>query len=398
MISNLLSFYMKHKGNAFLKLDKWDNKDKIVHSNGALYIHIPFCSEICDYCSFTKFIYKKEIADVYFKSLKKEIKMYKHKGFNFTEVYFGGGTPSIDMQKLLEIIYLTKSLFSIKNISVELKIDDLVEKNITLLKSAGVNRISVGVQSFNDDSNCSIGRKNKKINIKDALNLANNNFKTLNVDLIFNLPNQKEKDLIDDLKHICDFGITQVTVYPLMPNYNNAFSKIDNSKEKKFYDLIVKFMEKQDYKQSSVWCFVKNKSGIDEYFISNDEYIGVGCGAISFSDKEVRVNSFLLDKYSNLLEHDKLPIILHKKLDDNQFLDYYLLTKAFGLSIDKKRFKKLFGKDIDKINYFKFAKLFGYVKFHTDSLIISKKGKYYISVLMRDFFSSLNRLRNSKKD
>ena len=426
---------MNKRGKAFLELKKWDKSQKLLSKkNAALYIHIPFCKEICPYCLFTKFPYEKYSADIYFRSLKKEIRMYKERGFDFSNVYIGGGTPSIDMQKTLEVIYLVKGLFSIKDVSIELKIDDLTEKNVALLKSAGVTRVSVGVQSFDDKSNECLGRRNETNTIDESLKLANESFKTLNVDLIFNLPNQNIESLNKDISRIVSLGISQVTFYPLIPNKENIkFSDIDFSKEKNFYEIIYNKMIHKGYHQSSVWCFSKikifddahknqeifsaqknnvffrvqkskisdiskTKEWVDEYFIDNHEYIGVGCGAISFTDGEIRANAFSLDKYSKRISENHLPVLIHKKLSEKEFLEYYLLTKAFGLKIEKKEFNKTFGKDLKSLTKIRIAKRFGYLKETKDSFVVSKKSLYPLSVLMREFFSSLNKLRNMQSE
>ncbi len=116
-----------------------------------LYVHIPFCEELCPYCSFFKVVYDEELAAAYFETLKKEILGYSEKGFMFDEVYVGGGTPTVMPEHLGSVIELIRSLWNIREISVETNPNHLQPSILGALKNFGVTRLSVGVQTFNDE-------------------------------------------------------------------------------------------------------------------------------------------------------------------------------------------------------------------------------------------------------
>ncbi len=398
---------MKVKSGKFLKLDKDFDLKKIKPekvSKATLYVHIPFCKNLCPYCSFTRYEYDEKKANAYFKSLKDEISFYKRKGFHFSNAYFGGGTPTIDMNLLIEAIMHIKKCFGISEISVETTIKEVNEENLKRLKEAGVTRLSIGIQSFDKKMLKLIGRENHySPDILDKIKIANKTFDTLNIDMIFNFPGQTLKVFEKDLDTVKKLGVSQVTFYPLMPNNSTKtaivknFNRIDTKKEKEFYSLIQKKLEddKSAYQASTVWCYSKGKRPIDEYFIDHEDYIGVGAGAISFTGHTFRINSLSLEKYGQAIKKRKMPVIFCKPLSSKDHMQYYILTKLFGGAIDKREFERKFGRDIGSAMMFEIngMKLLGWISEDKDKIILTDKGRFCISSLEKEFFSGLNKLR-----
>ncbi len=116
-----------------------------------LYVHIPFCEELCPYCSFNRFPFNKDLAREYFKALLQEIRMYGDLGFDFSSVYVGGGTPTVLPAEIGDLLEDLHKRFGIKEISLETNPNHLTDEIVTILKDGGVNRLSVGVQSFQDE-------------------------------------------------------------------------------------------------------------------------------------------------------------------------------------------------------------------------------------------------------
>ena len=173
--------------------------------------------------------------------------MYRKKGFSFESIYVGGGTPTVLTDKLAEVLKLAQVIWPIKNISVETNPDHLIPEIIRTLLDAGVNRLSVGVQTFNDRLLTGIGRSQKYGSgreIKQKLADINGAFDTLNIDLIFNFPNQTLTMLLDDIKIVKDIKADQVTFYPLMVTRSNKkllqarYGKISYLQERRFYKRI----------------------------------------------------------------------------------------------------------------------------------------------------------------
>ena len=194
-------------------------------------------------------------------------------------------------------------------------------------------------------------------------------------------------------------GIDQATFYPLMasPHKQDAlerrFNRVDNSRERQFYDVILRELYHGGYKASTAWCFSRGQHMIDEYIIEYDDYIGIGAGSVSIVRGNFYVNSFSLDRYHDLTGAGRLPIIGWRRLSEKENLRYYLLTKLFGMKLDTAEFHRRFGNGPGKLwAEMAFLKTFGIVS-GDGTLRVTDKGMYPVSVMMRDFFAALNTLR-----
>ncbi len=406
MISKLVGWVTRQEGKKFLQLSKDIDESAITGEgfNGeevSLYIHIPFCRTLCPFCCFNRYLFKEDEARKYFQNLKRELDLYIERGFKFSDFYFGGGTPTVLMDELSGFIDYLKANFEIKRISLETTPREITEENIDLLKAAGINRLSIGVQSFDNETLKAIGRPSMSgEEMKEKLLMAEGKFDTVNVDFVFNFPGQSIEKFEADVEAFVSLGVDQATFYPLMasPHKRDAmerkFNQIDTSREKKFYDIILRDVYAEGYEASTVWCFSKGERMIDEYIIDFDDYIGIGSGSVSIFRGNFFVNTFSLDSYTELISNQKLPIVGGRKLTESEQLRYYLLTKLFGMEMDKKKFARRFKADIhEKLSReLLFLKLFGLVK-EGDKIKVTPKGMYPVSVMMREFFAALNGLR-----
>ncbi len=407
MLANLVGFVTRHEGKKFLKLSEEIDQSRI-KGDGlegerglSLYIHIPFCRTLCPFCCFNRYPFKEDKARQYFKNLKRELDLYIQKGFRFSDFYFGGGTPTVLMDELIGFIEYLKENFEVKRISLETTPREITRENIDLLKATGINRLSIGVQSFDDDTLKTMGRLlSSGEEMKEKLLMAEGEFDTLNVDFVFNFPNQSIEKFEADVETFKNLAIDQATFYPLMasPHKKDAlerrFNRIDTSREKQFYDVILRELYADGYKASTVWCFSKGERMIDEYIVDSDDYIGIGSGSVSIVDGEFYVNSFSLDRYQEFLDNNRLPLVGWRKLSEAEYLRYYLLTKLFGMAIDKGEFYQKFQADIEgKLRgELLFFRRFGLVQ-GKEKISVTKKGMYPVSAMMREFFTSLNSLR-----
>ena len=184
-----------------------------------LYVHVPFCQRLCPYCSFNRFPFSEERAVPYFESLRKEMRMLADLGYDFDSVYVGGGTPTIMIDELCKTIDQARDLFSIKEVSSETNPNHLVPEPILEKLEGRVQRLSVGVQSFDDGLLKQMDRYDKygcADEIVERIQLATPYFVSMNADMIFNFPAQTEDMLIHDIERIVESGCTQTTFYPLM--------------------------------------------------------------------------------------------------------------------------------------------------------------------------------------
>ncbi|MHA2494317.1 MAG: radical SAM protein, partial [Candidatus Hodarchaeales archaeon] len=152
MLSRLVSRVVRHEGRKFLQLNPINAEFKHSHElatnrdKASLYVHIPFCRRLCPYCSFNRFPYAEDKAKIYYKNLKNEIEHYIRLGFTFDRVYFGGGTPTVDMKELLSFLDFLDESFNIKQISLEANPTDIDPENLEELVERKVKRLSIGIQ------------------------------------------------------------------------------------------------------------------------------------------------------------------------------------------------------------------------------------------------------------
>ena len=405
MLANLSGWVTRREGRKFLKLH--DKIDDSVFAGAkdtgtiSLYIHIPFCRTLCPFCCFNRYLFREDKARQYFKQLKGELDLYIEKGFIFSDFYFGGGTPTILMDELEGFIDHLKANFSVKRISLETTPREVTRENIARLKAAGINRLSIGVQSFDDDIVKAMGRPfGPSEEMKQQVLMAQGEFDTVNVDFVFNFPGQTINQFKTDVQTFKELKIDQATFYPLMasPHKKSAlerrFNRVDITEEKRFYDVILNELYADDYRASTVWCFSRGERMIDEYIVDFDDYIGIGAGSVSIVGGNFYVNTFSLDRYGELLSRDTLPIVGWRKLTEQENQRYYLLTKLFGMELDTDKFAQRFGAGIEtKLRAeLLFLRLFGLAG-GKDKIRINRKGMYPVSVMMREFFTSLNNLR-----
>jgi len=406
MIPEIVSYVTRREGRKFRHLDNIYNKELVSpqgsgKASPALYVHIPFCRSLCPFCCFNRYLFQEDLARRYFVDLKKELDLYIRRGFRFSSVYFGGGTPTVLMDELLRFIEYLRASFNIAEISLETTPRELTSSNVALLKQAGIKRLSIGVQSFDDHVLKTMGRVNGPASeVKQRLLAAEGQFDTLNVDFVFNFPGQTVGQFKSDVTAFKELGIGQATFYPLMASphkkdtLERRFNRVDNSRERRFYDVILSELYRGGYSASTAWCFSRGERMIDEYIIESDDYIGIGAGSVSIIDGKFLVNTFSLDRYHELISNGRLPVAGWRRLSEKENTRYYLLTKLFGLKLDREAFRQRFGSDISEklrmeLAFFKSFRLVA----GDGTLIVTEKGMYPVSVMMREFFGALNGLR-----
>ena len=407
MLSRFLGRLTRYEGKKFLKLSEEIDQSQIARAGTppdspiSLYIHIPFCRTLCPYCCFNRYLFHEDAARRYFADLRAELDLYIRREFKFSTCYFGGGTPTILMDELLRFIAYLRENFEVSQISVETTPREVSEENVDLLREAGVNRLSIGVQSFNDSLLKAMGRTFcAGEEIKERISTARGKFDTLNVDLLFNFPSQSLETFKTDIAIFKSLGANQVTFYPLMPSphkkstLERRFNRIDTSRERKFYNIILEDFYESDYRPSTVWCFSKGERIIDEYVVDFDHYIGIGAGSVSLLNGNFYVNSFSLDRYHGLVSRGELPIVRWRKLSQREQAHYYLLSKLFGMELGRTSRQRFTVELHQKLKgELMLLKLAGVVQGEGGKLTVTRKGMYPLSVMMREFFSALNSLR-----
>ncbi len=369
-----------------------------------LYLHVPFCEELCPYCSFHRIVFREELARSYFKALRKEIAMYKDRGYDFSALYVGGGTPTVLVDELSATIDLVRNVYSVTEISVETNPNHLSDNNMRILKDAGVNRLSVGVQTFNDDLLKAVERYHKYGSggeIEDRLRSLKGYFDTLNVDMIFNFPLQTRKMLEDDISVLLSLQADQITYYPLMVSsatqkiMGRKLGTVDYDRGNEFYNIIANALERE-YRASTAWCFSRNDAMIDEYVINYDEYAGLGSGSIGYLNGSIYANTFDIGDYIKWVGEDRFPIVARRDCSLKEKLLYDFLMKLFGLTLNLDELTKKHGVSASRwlmpeIGFFLFT---GALRKDGAILTLTTRGRYYWVIMMREFFVSVNNFRD----
>jgi coproporphyrinogen III oxidase-like Fe-S oxidoreductase len=372
-----------------------------------LYVHIPFCPVLCPFCSFHRVQYQPQLAARYFKSLRSEIRRYHEQGFVFDDLYVGGGTPTVNEEELLRTLDLCNELFPLNSISVETNPSDLRPHLLQALRQRGVKRLSVGVQSFDDELLKSMDRYDKygsAETICRALEGARGIFPTLNVDMIFNLPGQTEDSLARDLQTLVALRPEQVSYYPLMVADSarrrvvGSMGPLRKSDSRRMFEQIVAALS-PDYHRSTAWCFSTRGGSIDEYIVGRDEYIGAGSGAFSYVNGVIHATSFSINGYCRRVDAGVSAITRNKRLGRREQMRYDFVMKLFGLSLDKSWLRHRYG----NVFYLQMAVellgmwLLGALKNSSQSLLVTARGEYYWVILMREFFNNVNVFRDEMR-
>jgi len=357
-----------------------------------LYIHIPFCLTLCPYCSFHKFRFDSPTAKRYFELLHQEMRMVHSLGYQFDSIYFGGGTTTILPVELGETIRLAKSLFAIREVSCESDPAHLIDLEDEHLKGK-IDRLSIGIQSFNDTHLKQIGRYKKFGSAEEQfakVKRAIPHFPIVNIDMIFNYPNQTKEDIEQEIETILKLRPPQVTFYPLMyapgikENLTKKWGTLSDTNEATFYALICERMSKV-YKQRSAWAWSLEEEGIiDEYVIERSEYVGIGSGAFSFINDTLYANTFSLPKYAQLLTANHLPTTHAITFPARAIQQYRLMVALFGL---KPPTNELFLETT-------LLKLSGV---YSDGKV-NQKGAYIASVMMREFYNGMDYIRETMRN
>ena len=368
-------FTFKNEYDENLPIDECENL--------GLYIHIPFCKNICNFCPYCKVLYNEELCNDYVDALIQEIHLvcssYKDKK-NVTSLYFGGGTPVLAGNRLKEIISTINDYFTItEGIGIELHPENVNNETLNMLKEAGITKISIGIQSFNKKYQSILGRNEVNIeDIKSALNKVS--FDTVSMDFIFALPGQKFEDLKEDVEKAVYAGANHIAIYPFIDfTFTNSNVKSLNKDEKrKLLDDITEYFNENKYIRSSIWTFSNNKNA-SYSSMTRDNFLGFGCSATTLLKKQFKINTFDIKSYCKRIEEKKLPTSLTIRFTKRQRMIYWLFWTAYSTKVNADDFKKFFGVSLEKIYGFELwlAKIFG---------LITRKNNIYEMTLKVAFY------------
>ncbi|RHJ32933.1 coproporphyrinogen III oxidase family protein [Sutterella sp. AM11-39] len=371
-----------------------------------LYAHIPFCKTLCSYCTFHRFLFKEHKAREYFINLRKEMDYVKALGYDFTSMYIGGGTTTILEDELIRTIEHARTLFpGIKEVSCETDPLQIATPTFRNLKGL-VDRMSIGVQSFNDDILKMTERYDKFGSgalIYERLQEALELFPTTNVDMIFGFRGQNLEMLQRDMDLLVELNPRQITTYPLMVTSQTRKSVKQTIAAKGIeladqYAVIMNTLGNH-YRQLTSWTFGRtHDEGFDEYVVDHDEYLGVGSGAFSFLGSSLYVNTFSLRRYNERIKAGMTGVERRRNFDKHAVLQYRLLLGLFSARLSRKYFREVHGVDLDKALFKEMLglRIAGAIKDNPedpDNLIVTDAGKFLGLVMMKAFYSGMDNVR-----
>ncbi|MDD3452845.1 MAG: radical SAM family heme chaperone HemW [Bacilli bacterium] len=360
-----------------------------------VYIHIPFCDNICSYCDFTKLYYNEKYVLNYLEALKKEISTYEINE-KLRTLYIGGGTPSCLNINQLNVLFDIIKIFKFEDnyeFTIECNVSDITEEKLKLFKKNKVNRLSIGIQTFNQDLIKYLNRNHDEEKTIKAIALAKKYINNINIDLIYAIPKQTVNDLINDLNKYLKLDINHISTYSLIiePHtvlYNTKTNYVDDELDYKMYECICDCLEKNGYNHYEISNFTKkNYESIHNLnYWNNGNYYGFGLGASGYIYNRRYTNTKNIDEYikGNYIFEEN---ILSKKeqMEEEMFLG---LRKMDG--VDIKLFEKKYQKNINEVfdinNLVESKKLI----IEDDKLKINKKFIYLSNDILINFIGDEN--------
>lgn len=351
--------------------------------NLGLYIHIPFCKSLCNFCPYCKVRYDAELCDRYLDALLREIRMvgsqYPEKK-QVTSLYFGGGTPALVADRLKKIIDTCKEYFEItEGIGLELHPDNVTVDILQTLRDAGVTKISIGIQSFQEKYQHILGRKTVDM-VSMSTALATVPFETVSMDFIFALPDQTYEDLKQDIDLAFASGANHIAIYPFIDfTFTKSPVKAMEKQEKRaLLDAITKYCLGKGYQRSSIWTF-SSEAHAGYSSMTRDNFLGFGCSATTLLKDQFKINTFSAKEYCKRIDEQKLPTSLTIRFTLRQRMVYYLFWTAYSTQVDQRDFEKFFGVPMKKMYGFELwlAKRFGFVTETAGVYRMTLKGAFY---------------------
>ncbi|MEG0551581.1 MAG: radical SAM family heme chaperone HemW [Vagococcus sp.] len=373
------------------------------------YIHIPFCEHICFYCDFNKVFIEGQPVDEYIEALIKEITLTREKypSEDTETIYIGGGTPTSLSAHQLDVLLkgIRETLpFDEKNeFTVEANPGDLTLEKLRVLQNYGVNRLSMGVQSFDDRLLKKIGRKHTAQDVYDTMKIFEAaNFNNVSIDLIFALPNQTLENFEDTLNKALALDLPHYSMYSLILENKTMFYNwarqgrlhlpgIDV--EGDMFELAIDKMTKAGRKQYEVSNFAKpgKESQHNLIYWNNEHYYGLGAGASGYLGNIRYKNHGPIQHYLKPLKENKLPTItieeltLENQMEEEMFLG---LRKTEGVSIQK--FEKKFNHSLESVygNVVKQLITDGLLEQNDEWLALTSKGLILGNDVFKEFLMS----------
>ncbi|OHB89924.1 MAG: hypothetical protein A3D13_05635 [Planctomycetes bacterium RIFCSPHIGHO2_02_FULL_40_12] len=331
----------------------------------SLYIHIPFCISKCIYCDFNSIVMKSQQVDEYLNAIENELQAINGK-YSFTTVYVGGGTPTVlnetQLNRLLNIISKHVDVSNLREYTMEANPGTLNDGKIFALKDGHVNRVSIGVQSFNDKYLNLLGRIHSAKEAKEIYySLREKGFDNINIDLIYGYPSQHLNEWKTDLRECFRLGPEHISAYcltyergtPLVEMKDSGMlKKLSEEEELKMYEYTNSFLGNNGYIRYEISNFAKpgRECRHNTVYWENREYIGIGTGSFSYVNGERYCNIKNVKEYIYAVKSKKRLICFSEKLpQEKRASEILIMALRMTSGISRKEFFNRSGLDLTKL-------------------------------------------------
>ncbi|MBO4941592.1 MAG: oxygen-independent coproporphyrinogen III oxidase [Clostridia bacterium] len=369
--------------------------------NAGLYIHIPFCKSKCLYCDFNSYAKSESLIEPYFSALFEEIKIQSRRYHKWYDtVYFGGGTPTVvDPEHICDTLSLLKQCFEITSdaeITAECNPKTIDFDRLVKLKNAGINRLSIGLQSTHDAFLQKLGRIHSFEDFKECFqNARAAGFKNISLDLMYGLPDMTLSDWGNTLDEAVDFKAEHISCYSLKveegtPFWNMELNLPDDDLVADMYDLAVEKLENTGYRRYEISNFAKgNKvSKHNEKYWQCDDFLGLGAGAFSCMDGKRFSNALGILEYIKKIEKNKSAEIMREDLSKFDLMsEFVFLGLRMTEGIREEEFSSRFGEKIDEVfgeALEKYIKT-GHLIRENGNIRFSNEGFFVSNIILSDF-------------
>lgn len=362
-----------------------------------LYIHIPFCLKKCAYCDFISFPNSEQYHSDYVNALIKEMKKYKSEKID--SIFIGGGTPTIltayQTEKLLNEINCNFDISSGCEFSIEANPKTLDRDKLAIMQKNGVNRLSIGVQSFNDDELKMLGRVHSADDARKTVIMAQDmGFNNINIDLMSALPYQTAEKMLYSLKSAVSLNVNHMSCYSLILEDGTLLEKKysqgkitvpDEDTDREIYRMICNYLSENGYNQYEISNFAKTNCECRHNikYWQCREYIGLGVAAHSYIGNSRFYNTNDLKSYISGDYKDGEVL-----LDKNDMIEEFMIMGLrMNDGVSKSEFQKRFQKTIDEVYkdiIFKHIKN-GFIICNGDKYCLSEKGIDVSNSILCDF-------------
>ena len=373
-----------------------------------IYLHVPFCEQICPYCPYNKELYSRDMARRYADAVKKETDSYSDivGGRPITSLYIGGGTPTTMLHSGLDdILVHLREVFNLQcDIHIESHPNHLSAGNLSAIGSMGIQHLSVGVEALFEKHLKFLCRPYTAHGVREAIGRAvGQGFKCVNVDVMFALPGQTCREVEQTGQALVEMGVDQVAAYPL---FRFPYTRMGGDgepgnygislvlKRRRMLSILERIFYQAGYDRTSVWAFTRKD--VPRYCsVTVPLYLGLGASAGSYLKDVFYLNTFSASEYIAALEDGRMPAALSVHLSERMQRAGWLYWRIYETQFRRADYEERFGEELDRAygGYLKFLSLLGFLEDDGERIRLSDRGAYWLhageDLLSIDYISKL---------